>query len=1651
MRLSSRHLLLFVVLTSGVVSAQTQAALPPFSSWGGGPFDSVNLGNLDVHFTIPVLHKAGRGMPFSYDISYDGLVWSPVTSSGITQWQPASAFGWSNISNAGAGGYINYSVTNSGGSCPINPPYTFGTYTQAEYYGFVYHDPAGFSHPIPYDTYYITQNSGCTSPQPGPQPTTPAPVMATDGSGYTMYATPSASSVSAYLVKRDGTVLYPLLTSGPPSGGSWSATDANGNMITESGGTWTDTLGTQVLAVVGTAPSNTTLTYVAPSGANASYTVSYTNYTVQTWFKATGITEYGPLSAPLVTSITLPDGSSYSLSYEPTPSAANCTPKPGTSSCVTGRIASITLPTGGAIAYTYSGGSNGIESDGTTAGLTRTLTPGGAWGYSRALSGSTWVTTVKDPNQDQTVINFSGSAQNFYETQRTVNQLIGGSQTLLTTSTNCYNAHYTNCATASVSLPITQIDSYSQLPNNSTRLSEVFYNGNELVTDDKEYDYGVTTGSAPGNTKLVSETVTTYSTLGPISDKPASVTVKDWSSGSGVTVASSTYSYDGPGTLTTTTGTPQHASISGWRGNLTTTATQTNSSTTLYRQFTYYDTGMPKSSTSVDTSSSTTCASKPTICTTYNYSSGTASCGNAFSTSISEPLSLSASFTWDCTGGVETSVTDESGQTSNIYYTGTNFSKTADPDFWRPYAQTDQLGTPTTLNYTTTAFESAMALNSNASVVDRRVDVDGFGRSIVSQTEQGYNSGNYDSVETDYDVTGMPSKMTIPYGGTAGSLCSGACPGTTTVYDALGRPTVVTDGGGGIVSNTYTQNDVLSALTPIPSGEYAKQTQTEYDGLGRVKSVCQIFHAGGGTSCSQATGAYSGIFDTYSYTSASYSTTVSVTRGSQTRSATYDALGRPTSITTPEGGTTTNVYDSYPAGTCGGHTSAPGHLMLTTFANGNNICYLYDDLGRLRASEGWNSSTGTCSRYVYDSSSNGFFTAPGTIANAGGRLVEAETDACSPYPPTTASMITDEWFSYDKDGRITDEWQKSTHSTQYYHSVATFFENGAVKTLQPASPSMQTITYGLDGEGRWNTLTKGTTPLVTGATFYPAANPEVISLAGSPADNDSYTIDQNTGRMTKYVFNVGSLSMTGNLTWNPSGTLKQLAITDGFNSGGTQTCDFNASLASPTGYDDLNRLVGVDCGSGQWGQTFGYTQYDNLTKTVITNRIGTTWNPGYSSSTNHYACSGCTTDASGNVTNDTNHVFGWDGAGYNKLTWSATSGTPTCGTSGNCITYDAFGRIVETSNGAAWTERWYNQTGGWASMSGTSLGFVYWPAPAGGTVIVGGGGSLLYMHKDWLGSARLTSNLTTHVYTADTAYSPYGEMYDTFGASDTEFDEFADITGNYSNGVMWDASYRELSIVGRWLSPDPAYSGWNQYAYPTNPNSFIDPLGLGKVVYINGCWYIMYDGEGAAPNEYVLFSCSNSPGLTGVGPENPGGGSGSGGGSGANKSLKQQICSKIPSGSTSGVSGGIGGVVAPGAGAELVFNYDSGQISAFVFEGAQVGWNGGASGSAYTGFVWGLNSSNSNYSGGFTGVNGGAGLGGFAAGSSQGMDSVGLNGIIPNPRGVVAAGVSLGTGVIPGPTGGVTLTDYSNPAQLGKYWGFGPVDWLLYAARQVCK
>src|SRR6185369_3873164 len=209
------------------------------------------------------------------------------------------------------------------------------------------------------------------------------------------------------------------------------------------------------------------------------------------------------------------------------------------------------------------------------------------------------------------------------------------------------------------------------------------------VTEVDSYDYG-TKGNGVG--PVVRKVTTQYNGVAGSTNVPSAVFVSD---AGGVTKAQTNYTYDETA-VTGTTGTPNHTSVSSLRGNLTTIATKVNGSVTLYRRFTYFDTGTPNTATDAGTTTS----GGPNV-TSYVYdNSGTAphtnDCGNSFVTKINEPLSLLRSFTWDCDGGVMTSVTDENGKVATVFYTGTG----ADAFYWRPYQAQDQLTPANTTGFT---------------------------------------------------------------------------------------------------------------------------------------------------------------------------------------------------------------------------------------------------------------------------------------------------------------------------------------------------------------------------------------------------------------------------------------------------------------------------------------------------------------------------------------------------------------------------------------------------------------------------------------------------------------------------------------------------------------------------------------------------------------------------------------------------------------------------------------------------------------------------------------------------------------------------------------------------------------------------------------
>ena len=426
--------------------SQVVTGTPPFGSFGGGPFDTVNLATLNTHFSIPIYTKPGRGMPFVFYVNYDSSVWYPVTSGATTSWQYVSNWGWQAQGNTVVG-YVT--ATGQPGYCydtSTNPPTKIAT---TVYHYKSYNDGRGTSHSFANNA-VLTDLDPCNR-----QPAVPPSFTSNDGSGYTI-TMQAGDPLITVTPRGGGLMVVPAFYGSGQVRNSTNSTDSNGNYISYNGTTFTDTLGKQVLTISGANP--VLYTYTNPAGTTSHVSVSYTTYQIKTAFACSTVQDVTVPNVPLITQIALPDNSSYSFTYEQTPNNAGY---------YTGRILSVTLPTGGTIQYQYTGSNGGIEcADGSAAGLTRTLVPAGSqsgdqWTYARTITTPPASNTVvTDPHGNQTSYDF----QDIYETRR---QIYNSAAVLQKKLVTCYDFTIlpANCPTTAVTPPITYRIVYNYFPD----------------------------------------------------------------------------------------------------------------------------------------------------------------------------------------------------------------------------------------------------------------------------------------------------------------------------------------------------------------------------------------------------------------------------------------------------------------------------------------------------------------------------------------------------------------------------------------------------------------------------------------------------------------------------------------------------------------------------------------------------------------------------------------------------------------------------------------------------------------------------------------------------------------------------------------------------------------------------------------------------------------------------------------------------------------------------------------------------------------------------------------------------------------------------------------------------------------------------------
>jgi RHS repeat-associated protein len=1088
--------------------AQVATGNQPLGSFSAGP-DVINLGNLNVHLDAPVFSKPGRGLPFNYVLSFDNSVWYPATSA----WIPVANWGWRGPSDAVTGLVPAKATTHH---C-IDPDTGFTVFYTITIYG-PFTDGFGVIHPV-YST--VVEDSIC-----GPGSTTPG--TATDGSGYTL--------TGRIVTSRSGQEISPI---GSVGYGSGTITDANGNQVVANNGTFTDTLGMTALSVSGTAPNPEIFTYTDSSNTQRSVTVNYSTYTVMTAFGCSGIAEYGPTSVSLISSISYPDGSSYSFTYEPTP---------GASGDITGRIQSITLRTGGKISYTYTGGSNGIVcADGSTAGLTRT-TSDGTTTYTRSGSGSVWTTTIKDamqPTNDQTSINFqtTGSPAMFMETHRTINQ---GTSTLLMQTDTCYNAATVPCSSTAINLPISQIDSYATFNDNHESRTTTFLNDVGLTTEVDEYNFGSGTAGT-----LLRKTLTTYASLGNnILDHPASIVVQD---GSGNQKAATTFNYDET-TPTATTGVPAHTSISGSRGNLTTFG-QWNSVTNAYLNTaaTYDDTGNVLTSTDPK-------GNQTQFSYQDNFGDGVNRSSLAYVTQTTLPATNSVQHItktkYDANTGLPITTWDQNNnQTTYTYDLLLRPLQTTFPDQGQTVFTYPDANTVT----------KAVKLNSTASDTTT-LKFDGLGRQ--SQAQHATPSGTA-LIDTTYDALGRPASISNPYFSTTDPTYAVI----TTSYDALNRITKITDQDGNAGTVDYTQ-----PTCPVVADEAGKKSKACSDALSRLTSMFED-PAGANYETDYQYDVLNNLIRVDQKGSAPTDSTQW-----RTRTFTYDSLSRMLTASNPESGTITYTYD--------GNGNALTRVSPAPNQTGSatvTTSYVYDALNRVTQTSYSDGKTATVN-YLYDAAT-GWSNPTVTQSNLIGRLSEIYTN--------TTNITGEQVFSYDSMGRVVvnNQCTPSNCGSGNYPVSAAYDLAGNLASL--TYPSGRVVNYGYNSASwldqvqfaSWN----GSAPSGGAYNYWSAADNNFYAAGVPKSWNTGNGITEtlvlnNRLQVQEQKVNNSSIAtfadhVYGYGTQN-NGNINSIA--DQLNSSRTQSF----------GYDAFNRLSSAT--ESRWGLSFGYDAWHNRLQQNVT-------------------------------------------------------------------------------------------------------------------------------------------------------------------------------------------------------------------------------------------------------------------------------------------------------------------------------------------------------------------------------------------------------------------------------------------------------------------
>lgn len=640
-------------------------------------------------------------------------------------------------------------------------------------------------------------------------------------------------------------------------------------------------------------------------------------------------------------------------------------------------------------------------------------------------------------------------------------------------------------------------------------------------------------------------------------------------------------------------------------------------------------------------------------------------------------------------------------------------------------------------------------------------------------------------------------------------------------YDSGASSIAAQLNSSGIVTATQSGDSIyVTAIAPGANSQITGSCQSEYPQYFNClnPSVSGITGGTGGLSNSP-------LITNYTYDAGGRIT--SVVQGAETRTFSYDGLGRKISETTPEGGNVTYSYYTAGGSLCSGD---PSGICYRIDARGVVSTYTYDHANRLTGvaytiPSGKNIALmpNVCTTTPNGTPANvcNYYDQGGAAAYANGRLTEM-------VDPTGSDT-----YRHDADGRVT-QLSKIVNGKTY--NIGYQYDAGGDLT-QITYPSGRVVQQAYNVVGQLCEIAPSATGC-TGSTYYASgfsynapgkllgfnygngvAATFTYSVPRIQLSSLAYTRGSSTYFSLNYWYQQNSSNCPKGMTGN-NGAIQ--CITDLASSG--RSASYN--------YDPLGRITAEQTtGSSafpQWSLTQTYDRFGNRQSQNVMAGSGPSSSLSFN---NNNQPNGYNYDSSGNMTveplNPANDMT-YDGE--NRMTaFSGGGGTAT-------YTYDGNGlRVVKSVSGGTTTVSIFAgnsviaEYDNGAAPSAPSREYIYNGAgDTTGLLAMISSGTTTYYHQDHL-SVRLTTNSSGGIVTQEGHY-PFGELWYMIGPTNKWF--FTSYAQDSESGLNYALARYYNSRTSTFCSADPLAGvpddpqSWNRYAYSRdNPIDITDPSG----------------------------------------------------------------------------------------------------------------------------------------------------------------------------------------------------------------------------------